>query len=71
MAVFFVCAIALAYCYRNAAQRNEDGNVLNVRGYKNDDIKNNRRVARGTACKYARAMAFASCGAVGIFSFFI
>jgi hypothetical protein len=31
--------------------------------------KNNRRDGRGTACKYVRAMAFASCGAVGGFLF--
>ena len=36
----------------------KDSNVLKVRGYKNDDIKNNGRVSAGAAaCKYARAMA--------------
>jgi len=37
--------------------------VLNVRGYKNYDLKNNRRGGSGTSCKNVRAMAFAACGA--------
>ena len=36
---FLFCALALAYCNCNAAQRNEDCNVLNVRGHKNYDNK--------------------------------
>ena len=36
---FLFRAFALAYCNRNAAQRNEDCNVLNVRGHKKNDNK--------------------------------
>ena len=70
MALFFVSCVGLAYCNRNAAQRNEDCNVLNVRGYKNYDLKNNRRGGRVTPCKNVRAMAFARCVAcAGAFLF--
>jgi len=40
--------------------------VLNVRGYKNYAIKNNRRGGRGTSCKNVRAVAFAACGACAV-----
>jgi hypothetical protein len=48
----------------------EKNNVLLCVRYKKHDIKNNRRVVRGTPCKNVRAMAFARCEACAVgFSF--